>query len=57
MSTKEVDNKLCEYCESEYRLTYSLDKSSGFPKFCPFCGSENCEDEKLDYELDEEKDE
>jgi len=53
--SKEIENKECEECESSYRLVYNLDNTSGFPKFCPFCGSEvYAENEKMKEEIDDE---
>jgi len=48
--SKEVENKLCGSCESDYKLMYDLDNTSGHPKFCPFCASEvyDVEEEKSD---------
>ncbi len=48
---KEIANKLCGFCESEYKLSFSPDDASGYPKFCPFCGNEN------EVEFDEEEQE
>lgn len=45
---KEVDRKTCPACESVYRLTFSLESTSGFPKFCPFCGSDAYDDEEIE---------
>jgi uncharacterized Zn-finger protein len=50
--SKEVDKKDCKYCESSYKLIYDLDDTSGHPKFCPFCGEENYDDEELDFDDD-----
>jgi len=55
MSNKEVEKKECNYCESNYKLIFDLDETSGHPKFCPFCGEENYDDEDdLDFEGDED---
>lgn len=53
--TKEIDNKTCECCESSYRLVYDPNNTSGYAKFCPFCGSEIYDDE--DSEIKEYDDE
>ncbi len=37
---KEVSTILCVECESEYKLLFDLNKTSGHPKFCPFCACE-----------------
>lgn len=52
--SKEIDNKECRECDSVFKLIYDLDKTSGFPKFCPFCGGE-VYDEKLEVEDDEDE--
>jgi ribosome-associated toxin RatA of RatAB toxin-antitoxin module len=52
MSQKEIENKECTECESAFRLVYTLDDTSGYPKFCPFCSAEMYDDK--DEELDEE---
>lgn len=52
--SKEIENKECEVCDSHYRLAYELDKTSGFSKFCPFCGADAIEEEDEDYEKDDE---
>lgn len=51
---KEVENKLCGFCESEYKLSYTAEDVSGFPKFCPFCGSETEEDYEENEDMEEE---
>jgi uncharacterized Zn-finger protein len=50
---KEVDKKICSYCESDYKLMYDLDNTSGHPKFCPFCASDVYE-EQVENEEDED---
>lgn len=44
--TKEIENKICVYCDSQYRLIYNLEETSGYAKVCPFCGSELDEEDK-----------
>lgn len=44
--SKQIENKTCECCESEYRLVYTLGDASGYPKFCPFCGGDAYDDDK-----------
>jgi hypothetical protein len=51
--SKEVDKLICSYCESEYKLMYDLDNTSGHPKFCPFCASDIFEEEPETEEEDE----
>jgi hypothetical protein len=50
--SKEVNKVICNYCESEYKLMYDLDATSGHPKFCPFCASD-VYDEEPEIEEDE----
>jgi hypothetical protein len=50
--TKEIEKKTCNYCESDYKLMFELGKTSGFPKFCPFCGNETY-DEDVPFDEDE----
>jgi hypothetical protein len=42
--SKEIENVECDCCESHYKLVYNLSETSGYPKFCPFCGSEIYDD-------------
>lgn len=51
MSNKEVENRICNFCESQYKLSYSLEDTSGFSKHCPFCGNEHNDE---DYDLNED---
>lgn len=46
--TKEVKKEICSECESKYRLMFDLEDTSGFPKFCPFCGTETCDIRELE---------
>ena len=50
--SKEVEQHICRFCETEYKLTYLPEKASGFAKFCPFCSEENIEDD-IEDEYDE----
>ena len=52
--SKEIENKTCSCCDSEYRLVYTLGDTSGYPKFCPFCGADAYDDESEEHERDEE---
>lgn len=45
--SKEVEKKICTYCESDYKLMYDLDTTSGHPKFCPFCASEVYDEDEV----------
>ena len=38
--SKEVEDKVCAFCESQYKLSYVLEETSGFSKYCPFCSTE-----------------
>ena len=51
---KEIENKNCDSCESNYRVVYDLTETSGFTKFCPFCGTET-NNEEPPYEDEEDK--
>jgi len=46
MNNKEVEKVICEFCESRYKLVYDPTETSGYDKFCPFCG-EVREDEEI----------
>ena len=52
--SKEVQKKICTFCESEYKLSYNLDNTSGHPKFCPFCGSDAYDEPEDEIDRDEE---
>jgi hypothetical protein len=38
--SREVEKVFCQCCESEYKILYEPEKTSGLPKFCPFCCDE-----------------
>lgn len=38
MSSKQIEKHECISCDSEFKVIFELDRSSGYPKFCPFCG-------------------
>jgi ribosome-associated toxin RatA of RatAB toxin-antitoxin module len=40
MNNKEVEKIVCTVCESNYKLVYEIEETSGYSKFCPFCSSE-----------------
>ena len=42
---KEIETIICEVCESQYKLVYDINETSGFRKFCCFCGEINTEEE------------
>ena len=53
--TKEIETKICEECDSTYKLVYTLGETSGYPKFCPFCGADShTEEVDSDYQEIEE---
>lgn len=52
--SKEVNNKICTFCESQYKISYDLEEVSGMPKFCSFCG-ESWEEDDSPYEEDDEE--
>lgn len=39
MSNKQIEKHECIECESQFKLVFELDKTSGYPKFCPFCAA------------------
>lgn len=49
----EKEDKICVDCESKFRLMYRLDETSGYPKFCPFCGDTLSEDTQEEVEFEE----
>lgn len=51
--SKEVVTKFCTFCESEYKLSYDRENTSGFEKYCPFCAA--LEDD-IEYEKKENDD-
>lgn len=53
MSHKEVEKKVCDDCESHYKILFDLHTTCGSPKFCPFCGCETYDNENK-FEYDEE---
>lgn len=48
--SREIETKICQFCESRYKLTYQHDEVNGSTKFCPFCGEENYDDSVYDEE-------
>ena len=55
--TKEVEKKVCHFCESSYKLMYDYELTNGHPRFCAFCGEESYDEknEELDFEDDAEE--
>ena len=37
---KHVEKLVCRYCESDYKVIYYDEESTGQTRFCPFCGEE-----------------
>lgn len=52
MTHKEVEKKHCPYCESSYKLLYVVEEAHTTPKFCPFCGEECYDEDKLEFNDD-----
>ena len=50
---KETEKHFCNDCESEFKLIFEVDSTSGFPKFCPFCAGELNDREDEDEEEDD----
>lgn len=47
--SKEIEAIICEVCESRYKLVYDANETSGFAKFCCFCGEiDSSNDDKID---------
>lgn len=40
MAQKTTEKHFCNDCESEFKIVFELENTSGYPKFCPFCNSE-----------------
>ena len=50
---------ICEFCEAEFQLKHSMEELFYTINYCPFCGEEFSQDEKLEDDmewLEEEKD-
>jgi hypothetical protein len=52
--SKEIQKKECSECESNFKLVFSLDETSGYPKFCPFCGCDIYDEEEPHNEEDDD---
>lgn len=52
--SKEITKIECSVCESHYKLVYDPNNTSGYPKFCSFCGSECFDDDDEFLNNDEE---
>jgi hypothetical protein len=44
--SKEVESKICQFCESQYKLSYNPEETSGYPKYCSFCGEMESEEQE-----------
>lgn len=51
--TREVKNHTCLHCESSYKLMFDLNATSGFPRFCCFCGEETYNEDLVPEEDDD----
>lgn len=51
--SKTIEDRICTFCESQYKLSYDPEDTSGFGKCCPFCGEEYTENQD-DYYDDED---
>ena len=50
---------ICEFCEAEFQLKYSMEERFYTINYCPFCGEEFSQDEEIEDDmewLEEEKD-
>lgn len=52
---KEKLTKICKTCESSYKLLYNDEEVNSLPKFCPFCGEEDYDEDDEDLWNDEEE--
>ena len=57
MSQREVENKECKECESFFRIVFDPAETSGYPKFCCFCGGELYDEDDADNLMPDDKDE
>lgn len=53
--SKEIEKKTCPFCESNYKLIYNYEETSGSPRFCAFCGEEAYDEDALELNEDEEE--
>lgn len=56
MSHKEVEKKYCPYCESSYKLLYVLEETNTTSKFCPFCGEDSYDEDKMEFHNHDDED-
>jgi hypothetical protein len=52
--SKEVEKVFCQCCESEYKVMYEPENTSGLPKFCVFCSEPLYDGEEKLYEEEED---
>ena len=54
--SKIIEDLICIVCESQYKLVYDINNTSGFSKACPFCTSEQSDEDKenIDDKSDDE---
>ena len=57
MSHREVENKDCKECESYFRIVFDPADTSGYPKFCCFCGGSLEDEDDADKLMPDDKDE
>jgi len=55
MSNKQIDKLVCKDCDSEYKVIYDTSLTSGFTKYCPFCGEEHEPDDDDDFIKEDEE--
>jgi hypothetical protein len=48
--SKEISKFECRYCDSAFKVIYDPAETSGYPKLCPFCGSDLDSDDDYDEE-------
>lgn len=51
--SKIIETKICTFCESQYKISYDLEETSGYMKFCPFCGTEHEDEDTNDSDTDD----
>jgi hypothetical protein len=51
---REVEKVYCQCCESEYKILYEPENTSGLAKFCCFCGDEVFDQDDENSESDED---
>lgn len=48
--TKEIEKKTCHFCESNYKLIFDVEETTGQPRCCPFCGEDCYDDDEINLE-------